>query len=84
MAVGSEPCIVTWNTKASWSPGEDQGEDALVSHRKKCLCKYIHLYIYRLIEQMVVVMAGEDGDEQRTERTRTLLVTPVNEYTAQD
>ena len=30
---------------------------------------YIHLHIYMLIEQMVVVMAGDDGDEQRTERT---------------
>ena len=30
---------------------------------------YIHLYIYILIEQMVVVMAGDDGAEQRTERT---------------
>ena len=30
---------------------------------------YTHLYIYILIEQMVVVMAGDDGDEQRTERT---------------
>ena len=27
-----------------------------------------HLYIYILIEQIVVVMAGDDGDEQRTER----------------
>ena len=31
---------------------------------------YIHLYIYILIEQMVVVMAGDDGDEQRTEFAR--------------
>ena len=29
---------------------------------------YIHLYIYILIEQIVVVMAGDDGDEQRTEQ----------------
>ena len=30
---------------------------------------YIHLYIHILIEQIVVVMAGDDGSEQRTERT---------------
>ena len=28
-----------------------------------------NLYIYILIEQIVVVMAGDDGDEQRTERS---------------
>ena len=35
--------------------------DALVSRRKKhCLYIYTHLYIYILIDQMVVVMAGDD------------------------
>ena len=31
--------------------------------------RYTHLSIYILIEQIVVVMAGDDGDEQRTERS---------------
>ena len=31
---------------------------------------YIHLPIDVLIEQIVVVMAGDDGDEQRTEQNR--------------
>ena len=45
-----------------------------------------HLYIYILIEQIVVVMAGDDGDEQRTERTEqkgfatvTLALRPLQE-----
>ena len=42
--------------------------DALVSRRRKNTASiYIHTCI--LIAQMVVVMAGDDGDEQRSERT---------------
>ena len=40
-----------------------------VCGRSRALDIYIHLYIYILIEQIVVVMAGDDGDEQRTERS---------------